>query len=105
MPKGYWIGRIDARDEAAYKDYLSVNGLAFAKYGGRFVVRGGPFDNPAGTSRARNVVIEFPDIEAARACWNSTEYQEARARQRGTAETDLIIIAGYDGPQPGDPAA
>lgn len=101
MPKGYWIVRIDAHDEAAYKEYLALNGVAFAKHGGRYVVRGGPFDNPVGSSRARNVVIEFPDIEAARECWASDEYQTARARQRGTAETDLVIIQGYEGPQPG----
>ena len=104
MPKGYWIVRIDAHDEAAYKDYLAHNGAAFARFGGRFVVRGGPFENPVGTSRGRNVVIEFPTLEAARACWASEEYQAARARQRGTAEMDLVVIGGYDGPQPGDTA-
>jgi len=100
MPKGYWIGRIDVRDAEAYKDYAAHNGVAFAKFGGRFVVRGGGFTTAAGTSRARNVVIEFPTIEAARECWDSPEYQSARARQKGGADTDMIIIEGYDGPQP-----
>ena len=101
MAKGYWVARVDVHDTDAYKDYVAANGAAFAKFGGRFVVRGGPFQNPAGTSRSRNVVIEFPSYQAALDCWDSAEYQAARAKQRGGAEMDLVIIEGYDGPQPG----
>lgn len=101
MPKGYWVARVDVHDAEAYKDYVGANGIAFAKFGGRFVVRGGAFENPAGTSRSRNVVIEFPSYQAALDCWNSPEYQAARAKQRGGAEMDLVIIEGYEGPQPG----
>lgn len=102
MPKGYWIGRVDVRDADAYKNYVAKNGVAFAKFGGRFLVRGGAFETVAGAARARNVVIEFPSYEAALACWNSAEYQAARAEQKGGADIDLIVIEGYDGPQPGE---
>ena len=101
MAKGYWVARVDVHNTDAYKDYVAANGIAFAKFGGRFVVRGGPFENPVGTSRSRNVVIEFPSYQAALDCWNSTEYQSARAKQQGGAEMDLVVIEGYDGPQPG----
>lgn len=100
MSRGYWIARVDVHDAESYKDYTSTNGIAFAKYGARFVVRGGAFENPAGSSRARNVVLEFPSYQAALECWASAEYQAARAKQRGGAETDVIIIEGYSGPQP-----
>lgn len=101
MPKGYWVARVDVHNMDAYKDYAASNGVAFAKFGGRFLVRGGQFQNPVGTSRSRNVVIEFPSYQAALDCWESPEYQAARAKQQGGAEMDLVIIEGYDGPQPG----
>jgi uncharacterized protein (DUF1330 family) len=101
MPKGYWVARVDVHDAESYKDYASSNGVAFAKFGGRFLVRAGKFENPVGTSRSRNVVIEFPSYEAALACWNSPEYQAAKAKQKGGAEMDLLVIEGYEGPQPG----
>ena len=41
MPKGYWIAHIDVRDPDAYKLYVKANAAAFAKYGARFLVRGG----------------------------------------------------------------
>lgn len=101
MTKAYWIARVDVTDEARYKEYVAANGAAFSKYGARFLVRGGKFEAPEGQSRSRNVVIEFPSYEQAMACWNSPEYASARALRLGAAVADLIVIEGYDGPQPG----
>jgi uncharacterized protein (DUF1330 family) len=100
MAKGYWVGRVDVHDPEKYKNYVAANGAAFAKYGGRFLVRGGKFEAVKGASRSRNVVIEFPTYEAALACFHSPEYQAALAAQAGSAEVDLIVIEAYDGPQP-----
>jgi uncharacterized protein (DUF1330 family) len=100
MAKGYWIARVDVRNADAYKNYVAANGAAFAKYGGRFLVRGGQFETVAGTSRSRNVVIEFPSYDVALQCWHSPEYQAAKAKQEGGAEIDTIVIEGYEGPQP-----
>lgn len=100
MPKAYWIGRVDVNDAEAYKNYVAKNGIAFAKFGGRFLVRGGKFESVAGTARQRNVVIEFPTYDQALACWNSPEYLAAKAEQKGGAVMDMVIIEGYEGPQP-----
>ena len=101
MPKGYWVARVDVSDAERYKDYVAANAVAFAKYGARFLVRGGRFENPEGGSRSRNVLIEFPSYQAALDCWNSPEYQAALAIRRPISTGDVIIIEGYDGPQPG----
>lgn len=101
MAKGYWVARVDVHNADAYKNYVAANGAAFAKYGGRFLIRGGSHENPVGTARSRNIVIEFPSYQAALDCWSSPEYQAARAKQEGGADMDLVIIEGYDGPQPG----
>jgi len=101
MPKGYWIARVDVTDDATYKGYISANAAAMAKFGARFLVRGGSFENPEGEARARNVVIEFPSYEAALACYRSAEYADALAIRLKASKADVIIIAGYDGPQPG----
>jgi uncharacterized protein (DUF1330 family) len=100
MPKGYWIARIDVTDPERYKAYLAANAQPLKKYGARFLVRAGRFENPEGSSRARNVVIEFPSYQAALDCWRSREYQEALKLRQPVSTGDLIIIEGYDGPQP-----
>jgi uncharacterized protein (DUF1330 family) len=100
MAKGYWVVRVDIHDKEAYKAYVAANGAAFAKFGARFLVRAGRFEAVEGATRERNVVIEFPSYDTAFACWHSPEYQEVMKLRTATAEADLVIIEGYDGPQP-----
>ena len=98
--KAYWIVRVEVTDMDAYKNYAANNGPAFAKFGARFLVRGGPFETAEGGAKSRNVVIEFPDYEKAVACYHSPEYQHAMSFRKGAAFADIVIIEGYDGPQP-----
>jgi len=100
MPKGYWIVRVDITDQEHYKLYVAANAEPLKKYGARFLVRGGRFENPEGASRTRNAVIEFPSYEAALACWKSPEYQRAIKLRQPVSTIDLIVIEGYEGPQP-----
>ena len=100
MPKGYWIGRVDVVDTEKYKAYVQANAVAFKKFGAKFLVRGGRFENPEGTSRSRNVVIEFPTYQAALDCWKSPEYQEALKLRLQVSIVDLVIAEGCNGPQP-----
>jgi uncharacterized protein (DUF1330 family) len=100
MPKGYWIARVDVHNMDGYKDYITQNGAVFAKYGAKFLVRGGRHVPMEGSSRSRNVVLEFPDYETALACYNSPEYARLVAIRSLHSEGDLVIIEGYDGEQP-----
>jgi uncharacterized protein (DUF1330 family) len=100
MAKGYWIVRVDITDPVRYKDYITANAKPLAKFGGHFLVRGGAFEKPEGGSRARNAVIEFPSYQAALDCWKSPEYQHAITLRQPVSTADLVIIEGYDGPQP-----
>lgn len=100
MAKGYWVAHIDVDNPEGYKAYVAANAEPLKKYGARFVVRGGKFEAPEGRNRARNVVVEFPSYEAALACYNSPEYQHAISLRTPHSTGDVIIIEGYDGPQP-----
>ena len=97
MAKGYWIARVDVTDPEGYKGYVAANAAAFSKYGARFIVRGGAFEAPEGTPRARNIVLEFADYATALACYNSPEYAAAKTLRDGRAVADLVVIEGYDG--------
>lgn len=49
---------------------------------------------------AASSVLEFPSYEAAMACYRSPEYAKAITLRQANADVDLIVIEGYDGPQP-----
>ena len=96
MPKGYWIAHVDVRDPERYKDYVSTAGPAFERFGARFLARGGDHEVMEGNGRARNVVIEFPSKQAALDCYNSPEYQAAKAIRVTVADADMVIVDGFE---------
>jgi uncharacterized protein (DUF1330 family) len=100
MARAYWIGRIDAHDEAGFRPYAVANPAIIKKFGGRYVVRSGKFESVEGQCRSHNVVIEFPDYATAMACYRSPEYQENIKRRQPHSIADIVVIEGYDGPQP-----
>ncbi len=102
MPKGYWIVRIDVSDPEVYGRYIKANAAPIGRHGGRFIVRGGTHEAVEGKARARNVVLEFPSYQAALDCFNDAEYQAAKAIRDPVTEGEIVVIEGYDGPQPGD---
>ena len=94
MPKGYWIARVDVRDPEGYKDYVATAKPAFERYGAKFLARGGAHDMVEGAGRARNVIIEFASIEDARDCYNSSEYQAAKAIRQKVADGEIVLVEG-----------
>jgi len=100
MAKGYWVALVDVRDAEGYKAYAGNNPGIFKKFGGRYVTRGGRREVEEGTAANRVVVIEFPDFDAALACYRSPEYQANIKVRQPHSIAELIVIEGYDGPQP-----
>ena len=96
MAKGYWVVRMEVTDPEQYKKYVAANAEPFRKFGAKFLVRGGRFENPEGTSRPRNVVIEFASYQMALDCWHSPEYQAAIKLRQPASTGDLVIVEGYE---------
>lgn len=91
-----WIAHVTVTDDEAYSRYAALAGPAIAKHGGAFVARGGRYVQMEGQERARHVVARFPSVEAAEACYNSPDYQEALDHARGASERDLVIVETSD---------
>ncbi len=92
MPHGaYWIAHVTVSDSDAYAQYQQLAPNAFRAHGAEFLARGDA-ETMEGPTFARHVVIGFPSIEAARACYDSAEYRAARAARDGAAETHIVIV-------------
>ncbi|ESR26084.1 DUF1330 domain-containing protein [Lutibaculum baratangense] len=97
MAKGYWIVHVRVDDAEGYKRYVEANAAAFAKYEGRFLVRGGRFEMMAGEIAGdRHVVIEFKDFDTAVACYRSPEYQHALQVRGDAAKANVMVVEGYE---------
>jgi uncharacterized protein (DUF1330 family) len=94
MPKAYWIARMDVRDAERYKDYIATAKPAFERFGANFLARGGTLTELEGQARGRNVVIEFPSLQAAIDCYNSPEYQAAAKIRQEVADGEMVVVEG-----------
>ena len=90
----YWIARVQVTDADAYGEYAKRAGPAIEKHGGRFLARGGTCITMEGEEFPRNVLIEFPSMDQAVACYNSADYQEAWAFQKDAANRLVCIVEG-----------
>jgi uncharacterized protein (DUF1330 family) len=96
MPKAYWIAHVTVTDPDPYALYAEGATAAFAAHGARVLARGGRIEGLEGEVRPRNVVIEFDSLEAAKACYDSPEYQEARRHRIGAGDAQIMILEGVD---------
>ena len=85
----------EAHDAEALAEYRRRNTEAVAAHGGRFIVRGGEMQVLEGDwSPLRVVVMEFPDVETARAWYESDQYQAAIPIRQAASTTDIILVEG-----------
>ena len=94
MPKAYWIARVTVTDPDTYKGYADAAPEAIKQHGGKFLARAGKYEAMEGEARPRNVVIEFPSLDAAVACYKSPGYQAAKAKRKGAGLAEIVIVEG-----------
>jgi len=94
MP-AYVIADVQVTGTAAHKPYRPLAAASIARFGGRFIVRGGPVELFEGEPQPeRIVVIEFPDAEAAGRWYNSAEYQRALTIRQAASRGRLFLVEG-----------
>ena len=96
MP-AYIIVETDIHDPAQYERYQAASPGAVAAGGGTFIVRGGELAVLEGDWHpSRLVVLEFPDLEAAKAFYESDEHQAAIKLREGAANLRMVAVQGVD---------
>ena len=94
MP-AYLLVDCEVTDSARYENYKKLAPPAIAKYGGRYLARGGETTRLEGNWQPhRVVVLEFPDAETAKRFYASPEYRAARAERAGAANMNMVLVEG-----------
>lgn len=94
MP-AYIIASVEVTDPDLYAEYRSQVLPTVEKYGGRFIVRGGPSEILEGSWHpGRVVVLEFPDADAARRWYGSEEYRPLIALRQRATNSHLLLVEG-----------
>lgn len=91
----YLVARLDVHDEAGFAEYRAQVSPIIAAHGGRYLVRGGAMEVVEGAAPpARLVVVEFPDMAAARAFYGSEEYAPVLRLREGSARSEVVLVEG-----------
>ena len=94
MP-AYVIIETDIHDPEQYELYKQATPAAVAAYGGRFIVRGGQLAVLEGDWQPKRLVLlEFPDLDAAKRFYESPEYQKAKRLREGAARFNMVAVEG-----------
>jgi len=94
MP-AYVLAEVNITNPEGYKEYTQVVPATIARYGGKFLARGGAVHPLEGEwPQCRRVLIEFPTVEAARQWWDSPEYEKPKAMRRANSDGRLLLIEG-----------
>ena len=93
--KAYWIANYtEIKDDERLKKYAIKAKEAVEKYSGKILARSANNITLDGREMVRVALAEFPDIEAAKNCYNSEEYVEARKHLENNAVREHIIFEG-----------
>jgi uncharacterized protein (DUF1330 family) len=99
MPKGYVIFTEDIRDDAGISAYAQQAVPTIVQAGGRILVADDAPEPIEGSWHGtRTVVIEFDSVEAARNWYRSPEYQGLVALRQAAADSNAVIVAGFEMP-------
>jgi len=92
----YVIAEVDVTNPEGYGKYSPLATESITHHGGRFVVRGGKTEVLEGEWSARIVVIEFESLDAARAWYDSDDYQAAAAIRHENSQGRIIAVEGAE---------
>ena len=90
----YIIARVEVTNLEAYGAYAAQTPAIAESYGGKFLVKAGAYEQIEGNGPSRHVVIEMPDMAAARAFYNSPEYQKILPVALANSERDMVFVEG-----------
>jgi len=94
---GYVVAEVDVTDPATFQKYAEKAPGTIAQYGGHYVIRGGKNTSIEGDAPKRFVVIQFDNVEKAKAWEDSPEYDAIKPIRHSSAKSRVFIIEGYGG--------
>jgi uncharacterized protein (DUF1330 family) len=95
VSKAYIIAQASVTDPGQYEGYKALAGAAVAKYGGKYIVRGGATHLLEGDwAPPRLVILEFESVEQAKRFYDSPEYRLAREQRQGAATMNMLVVEG-----------
>lgn len=89
---GLWIAHVNVTDEETYARYVAKATDVLSSHGGKFMARGGRYEQMEGSDHSRNVIVRFDSFEDAVQCYNSVGYQEIVDQAIGASDRSVVLV-------------
>ena len=91
----YVLADVEVTDPELFDTYRAGTAATVEQYGGSFAARGGDVEVREGAWRpGRLVVLQFPDMDTARAWYDSEEYAPLKALRQRAANSSVVMVEG-----------
>ena len=91
----YFIVNLDVKNPKGFRQYSKAAPSIVAKYGGKYIVRGGECNALEGDWKPVMVVLlEFPSMEQARQFYDSEEYKPLLALRKESTVSQVVLVDG-----------
>lgn len=91
----YVIAQIEITDPERYAQYVQQVPATIARYGGRYLARGGKAEALEGELPARRIaIVEFDSYERAKEWHESEDYRGPKLLRQGASISSLVLVEG-----------
>jgi len=91
----YIIAQIEITDPDRYAEYVKQVPATIARFGGRYLARGGKSEALEGRLTGRRIaIVEFDSYECAKDWYESEDYRGPRALRQGASISSLVLVEG-----------
>lgn len=95
MPAYFFVDTREIKDAANMEEYKARVTPVVEKFGGRYLVIGGPFEVVEGEwGPVFPVLIQFPSMDQARRWYDSEDYRELKRLRLAATSSSGVFIAG-----------
>ena len=91
----YVIVDIEVTDPEAYEEYREQVPALVAKFGGKYLARGGEMERVEGDwNPTRLVVLEFESMERVKEFYYSEEYEPLKNIRIAATKSNMVLVDG-----------
>ena len=91
----YVIVDIEVTDPTAYEEYRKLVPPLVAKYGGKYLVRGGDLESMEGDwTPKRLAVLEFASVDRAKQFYYSDDYEPVKQIRLKATNSKMVLVEG-----------
>jgi uncharacterized protein (DUF1330 family) len=91
----YIIAQIEITDPDRYAEYVKQVPATIARFGGRYLARGGRSEALEGRLTGKRIaIVEFDSYQRAKDWYESEDYRGPRALRQGASISSLVLVEG-----------